>query len=118
MLEEEIESRNRQEATNRAKKALKHVNFTLAVEYDFDPNEDSECGPYYTLGIVKNGKFFDFYYQSGLEPEDWDAFIPEGWHSPMESTYECGDLSLKQGLKVLKDLGYTHFEDVTGKYDS
>jgi hypothetical protein len=88
------------------KAEAKREKITLAVNY-------IKAGyggpPQYILGILKNKEFRDFYYSA--EIEDFQRFIPDGFHECMESTYKYTN-DLQEGLDVLKKVGYTHFTEI------
>lgn len=74
--------------------------------------------PYIQLGILKRGKFKDFYYGSGLEYNEFQKFIPEGFSEAMESTYEyhpgrslSEEKYIKESFDILSQCGYTRIED-------
>lgn len=87
---------------------------TLAVQYI----KGGDYGPNFILGIIKKGKFLDFYYNSGME--NFHDFIPDGFHECMESTYEYQpskknmslEKTVEEALSVLKEAGYTNFEEI------
>lgn len=102
---------------NKIKSLIKKQKLVCAVEYDLNPHDDLKFGPYFTLGIIKNGKFCDFYYNSDLEYEEFQKLIPSCFIEVQESTYELhAPESLNTGLDILKKAGYSKFEDITGEY--
>ncbi len=68
----------------------------------------------FTLGIVKNGKFLDFYYNSGLGYENFQKFIPPGFAECSESTYELSRRTENKeaAIDLLKECGYSWFEEI------
>ena len=74
---------------------------------------------YITLGILdKRGKFKDFYYNSGLEYEIFQKYIPPNFAEAMESTYEyhsgrtlTEEQYIKEAFDVLEKCGYKRIED-------
>ena len=69
---------------------------------------------YYTLGIVSDGHFEDFYYGvTGIDEESYKKFIPPFWGEATESTYEFGrypqSLTTKTAEEILEYLGYLYY---------
>ena len=106
-------------STETIRKRIKTSKLTFAVEV----NEDEGYGVTYTLGVIKNGKFLDFYYNSGMNHEEFQKFIPNNFHESCESTYEYHAPNAKKdkhgltipetnpskALTVLKKAGYIQF---------
>jgi len=91
---------------------IKKSGLIFGVQY----TRGGEYGPQFTLGIVKKGKFLDFYYNSKVK--NFQNFIPEGFHGCMESTYEyhsskklSNEKKIEEAISTLKKAGYTHFEE-------
>ena len=87
------------------KSAIAKKKLTLGVQY---LRAAYGGPPQYILGIIKKGKFKDFYYNSGLK--NFRKLIPSGFRESMESTYEYTS-DLNEGIEKLKKAGYTHFEE-------
>ena len=69
---------------------------------------------YYILGIIaENGKFKDFYYDSGLEYEEFSKLIPNGFAEAAESLYEfCPKRHPNKKAKdILAKHGYTEITE-------
>lgn len=84
--------------------------YKLAYMRDFD-YEYLGC-EFYILGIIDTqGKFLDFYYNSGLEYEEFQKFIPKEFSEASESVYE---FSIKRhpgktAKEILEKYGYVEF---------
>jgi hypothetical protein len=103
------------------RKRIKSKKLTCAVIVD---DEDLAYGPNFMLGIVKDGKFFDFYYSSGIPYGEFQKLIPDNFVETCESVYEYHsptakrdkrgrrivDKSPAKALSVLKKAGYVEFK--------
>jgi len=94
----------------RVKKLFDGKNVELAASYTrFDDYHDY---PVYSFGAMVDGDFIEFYYQSGLEFEDWSSCIPDDFSQLCENCYEY-DGTMEETIDTLKKCGYTYFEDIT-----
>lgn len=90
--------------------------YKLAYMRDLDMQEeeaDDGC-EYYTLGILdENGEFQDFYYDSGMEFDEFRDLIPKGFGEAMESCYQFKQRSNKgkTAKEVLENHGYVEVKE-------
>ena len=86
------------------------------IDYDFI-YENEEPTPRYVLGYIGDtGEFVDFYYDSGLQYEEWQCLVPRGFCEESENWYSYIPRGLVQDLgwsaeDQLKQFGYQHFDD-------
>lgn len=124
-LIKELDSRTKKDGrsveADRISSKFKELKLVGSVEYELDTS--GGYGPNFILGVLKSGKFKDFYYNSGLEYEEFRKLIPAGFYEIQESTYEFQDKKLKKqeeilksALSILRKCGYKHFRD-NSEYD-
>jgi hypothetical protein len=93
------------------KSLIEKKKLVLAVQY----TKDGDYGPNFILGVIKKGKFKDFYYNANIK--NYQSLIPDGFHECMESTYEFHTEGKKKptvedAITVLRAAGYTSFEEI------
>lgn len=124
-LIKELDSRTKKDGRSveaaRISSKFRELKLVGAVEYELDLSRG--YGPNFILGVLKSDKFKDFYYNSGLEYEEFQKLIPAGFCESQESTYEFHDKKLKKqeeivksALLILSNCGYEYFKDIT-EYD-
>lgn len=117
----ELDRRDKKSSINnlsKIKRLSKKNNVTLGAQLIVDSNAYDDEMPYIMLGVIDNEIFKDFYYNSGLEYEEFNKYIPDNFHEACESTYEyhsgknqSKDEYINEAFKILKKCGYVRLEN-------
>lgn len=113
----ELERRRLSDNYSEIKRAAEKNKLKLAAQLIDDGYEESM--PYIELGFLdKKGEFKDFYYDSGLEYEEFQQYIPERFCEVMESSYEyhsgkkqTREQYIKEVFEILSKCGYKRLPD-------
>lgn len=116
-LLKEVNRRQPQDSFSKIKRLARKNKLKLAAQLTDDGYVYGM--PYIMLGILdKKDDFKDFYYNSGLEYEQFQQYIPDKFHEAMESTYEyCPENDLnreeyvKEAFDILTKCGYKRLPD-------
>lgn len=115
-LLKEVNRRQPQDSFSKIKRLARKNKLKLAAQ--LTDGGYLEGMPYIMLGIMNYDKFCDFYYNSGLDYEEFQRYIPDKFHEVMESTYEyCPENNLnreeyvKEAFDILAKCGYKRLPD-------